>query len=61
MKYVILSIYLSSIRPSGFTNEHALDTLYVQRIFVGYNFIVRYTLLDIGFDDNDYYITLVDT
>ena len=58
MKCVILSIYLSSIRPSvrpsGFTNEHTLDTLYVQRIFVGYIFIVRYTLLDIGFDDNDY-------
>ena len=41
-------------RPSGFINEQILDTLYVQRFFIGYHFIVRYTLLGIGFDDKDY-------
>ena len=49
----LLSVCLSihpSVRPSGFTNEHILDTLYVQRVFVGYIFIVRYTLLDIDFE-----------
>ena len=29
-----------------------LDTLYVHRVFVGYIFIVRYTLLGIGFEAN---------
>ena len=48
-----LSIYIF-VRPSGFTNEHILDTLYVQTVFVWYIFIVLYTLLDIGFDDKDY-------
>ena len=48
-----LSIYLF-VRPTGFTNEHILDTLYVQMVFVGYIFIVLYTLLGIGFDDKDY-------
>ena len=60
MKDIILSYLLAClptylyICPSGFTNEHILDTLYVQRVFVGYIFIVLYTLLGIGFDDKAY-------
>ena len=68
MKDVILSIYLSyllclsiycvclsippQLRPTGFTNEHILDTSYVQMVFAGYIFIVRYTLLGKGFEAN---------
>ena len=60
MNDVILAIYLLSVypfahpsaSPSGFTNEHILDALYVQRVFVGYIFFVRYTLVGIGFEAN---------
>ena len=63
MKDVILSpgFYLSAclpiyifVRPSKFTNEHTLDTLYVQSVFVGYICIGLYTMLGIGFCDKDY-------
>ena len=53
ISFIYISIYLSA-HSFGFTNEHLLDTLYVQRVFVGYIFIIRYTLLGIGFDDKDY-------
>ena len=59
LKDLILSIYLSaciylSICLSIFTNERILDTLCIQRVFVGYIFIVRCTLLGTGFNDKDY-------
>ena len=55
MKDVILSICLSArVYKWAYIG-------YVQKVCIGYIFIVRYTLLGIGSDDKDYLITLVDT
>ena len=58
---IYLSIYLSISLSLSIRVYKWADIGYVQRVFVGYIFIVRYTLLGIGFDDKDYLITLVDT
>ena len=52
-------LFLFDIRSSIYKWAYVGHFIH-QRVFVGYIFIIRYTLLGTGFDDKDYQITLVD-